>query len=99
MSRADRVDEAAKMRVVADDPQRSLIRHRSIDRGFDVISDIAALDDIDAALDRTFNPIGPWLVRDIADRTADRARAEQGSLRTAQRLHAVEVEQVEIRRE
>ena len=55
-------------------------------------ADIVAVDEVDIALDRAFDAAELGLVGDVADRAADRAGAEQGALRAAQRLDAVEVE-------
>ena len=72
MRRTDGVDEPTEMRVVADQTQSGRVGQWDVECGLGVVADVAAFDDIDAALDRTLNSIGPRLVRDVSDRAADR---------------------------
>ena len=87
------------VRAVTDDAQRRSLAERHVDRAFQAIADVAALQDVDVAFDRAFHGVDVRLVGDVADRAADAARAEQGALRAAKRLDAVQVEQIEVRRE
>ena len=94
--RPERIDEAAVAGVVSDRAERSVLAQRQIDRALEVAAEIVAINQVDVGLDRTLGHPQPRLVGDVADRSADRARSEQRALRPAQRLDAVEVEQVEV---
>src|SRR3546814_8014861 len=48
------------------------------------------------ALDLALDAVGGRLIGDVAQRAADRSRAEERALRPAQRFDAVEIEQVEV---
>ena len=95
-ARAQRIDIAAVARVIADRARRELAAERHVDRALDAAAHAAAVDEVDVAFDQPLDLVELRLVGDVADRAADRARAEQRALRAAQRLDAVEIEQVEI---
>src|SRR3546814_1298394 len=92
-----RVDEAAISGVVADRADRGdALDDRNVDGALQVPAEIVAVDQVYIAFDQPLDLVKVRLVGDVANRDADRARAEQCSLRAAQRLDAVEIEQVEI---
>ena len=59
----------------------------------------APADEVDVALDHRLVAADGRLVGDVAQRAADATRTEQRALRPAQRLHAIEVEEVDVGRE
>ena len=97
--RPDRVDEPRVARAIADNAQRRGWPKREVDRALQPAADRGFLHRVDVGLDQPFGLAEFGLVGDVADRPADAARSEQSALRPAQRLDAVEVEQVEVRRE
>ena len=94
-----RVDEAAVLGRVTDEAQCSRVGQRQVDHAFDMEAHLAVGNRVDVEFDIAFELVGVRLVGDVADRAADRARAEQRALRATQRFDAVQVIKVEVRRE
>src|SRR3990170_4977911 len=84
------------MSPVADNSNGGGRAERKVHRAFQMIADVAFVDQVDVGLDEALGRSNLRLVGDVAKRSADRSGAEQGALRAAQSLDAVEVEQVEI---
>ena len=57
MGRPDRIDETAEMGVIADDAQRGLVGHRDVEGRLGVVADVAALEHVDAAFDRSLDAV------------------------------------------
>ena len=93
------VDEAAVLGRVTDDTQRGRVGQRHVDHALHMEAHFAVGHRIDVEFDIAFELVGVRLVGDVANRAADRTRAEQRALRATQRLDAVEVIKVEVRRE
>src|SRR6185503_19544135 len=97
--RADRIDEPGEVRIIEHAADGTHGAHRQVERALRVVAPVAALGDADAALDLAFERLELRLIGDVADCAADRTGAEQGALRPAQGLDAVQVEKVEVRSE
>src|SRR6185369_11689171 len=72
---------------------------RNVEGAFGAVTKISALSDVEAAFELALEGLELWLVGDVTDRATDRSGPEEGTLRPAQRLNAVQIEQVEVRRE
>ena len=80
---AQRVDEAAILGVIADRAHRDLVADRQVDHALEVAADVVLVDEVDVGFGQALEPAELRLVGDVADRAADRARAEQRALRRA----------------
>jgi hypothetical protein len=98
-SRTDGVDESTVFLAIGDGANRHRFTQRDVDCPLKMIAHVAIGQVIDVGFDHAFGPPQLRLVGDIADRAADRSRAEQRALRPAQSFHAVEVEKVKVRSE
>src|SRR5262249_31561935 len=96
---ADRIDETAEMSPITDNAHCRGRGEWNVDRDFRVVAHAAAGQEVHASLCRALHAPKHRLVRDVADRAPNRPGAEQRALRATQRLNAVQIEEVEVRRE
>ena len=85
--------------MIGNDTHGRILAKRNIDCALEMPTDIVAVDEVHISFDQSFGHPDLGLVRNVTDRTADTTRTEQCPLRSAERLDAIEVEQIEVGRE
>ena len=85
--------------MIGNDTHGRILAKRNIDCALEMPTDIVAVDEVHISFDQSFGHTDLGLIGNVADRTADTTRTEQRPLRSAERLDAVEIEQIEVRRE